>query len=81
MTLICYTSLLNTARLRRVIETGVAYGWSSLALLLSLKNRNGLLVSTDLPYAGLDNDPYVGCVVPDELARKLETAPRTRPAA
>lgn len=52
---------------RRVIETGVAYGWSSLALLLSLKKRNGLLVSTDLPYPGLDNDPYVGCVVPDEL--------------
>jgi len=52
---------------RRVIETGVAYGWSSLALLLSLKKRNGLLVSTDLPYLGLDNDLYVGCVVPDEL--------------
>ena len=52
---------------RRVIETGVAYGWSSLALLLSLKKRNGLLVSTDLPYPGLDNDPYVGCVVPTEL--------------
>jgi predicted O-methyltransferase YrrM len=52
---------------RRVIETGVAYGWSSLALLLSIKKRNGMLVSTDLPYAGLDNDLYVGCVVPDEL--------------
>lgn len=52
---------------RRVIETGVAYGWSSLALLLSLQKRNGLLVSTDLPYPGLDNDPYVGCVVPNEL--------------
>jgi predicted O-methyltransferase YrrM len=54
---------------RRVIETGVAYGWSSLALLLSLKKRNGLLVSTDLPYPGLNNDPYVGCVVPDELRK------------
>jgi predicted O-methyltransferase YrrM len=52
---------------RRVIETGVAYGWSSLALLLSLGKRNGLLVSTDLPYLGLDNVPYVGCVVPEEL--------------
>jgi predicted O-methyltransferase YrrM len=59
--------LAEFAQARAVIETGVAYGWSSLALLLSLKNRNGLLVSTDLPYAGLDNDPYVGCVVPDEL--------------
>jgi predicted O-methyltransferase YrrM len=52
---------------RRIIETGVAYGWSSLALLLSLKNRNGLLVSTDMPYLGLHNEPHVGCVVPDEL--------------
>ena len=52
---------------RRVIETGVAYGWSSLAFLLSLKNRNGFLVSTDLPYAGLNNEDFVGCVVPEEL--------------
>jgi predicted O-methyltransferase YrrM len=59
--------LAEYCRARRVIETGVAYGWSSLALLLSLRKRNGLLVSTDLPYLGLDNDPYVGCVVPDEL--------------
>jgi predicted O-methyltransferase YrrM len=52
---------------RRVIETGVAYGWSSLAILLSLQPRDGLLVSTDLPYPGLDNDPYVGCVIPGDL--------------
>jgi len=52
---------------RSVIETGVAYGWSSLALLLSLNKRDGTLVSTDLPYAGLENDPYVGCVVPADL--------------
>jgi predicted O-methyltransferase YrrM len=52
---------------RTVIETGVAYGWSSLALLLSIQKRDGVLISTDLPYAGMDNDPYVGCVVPDEL--------------
>ncbi len=52
---------------RRVIETGVAYGWSSLAILLSLQPRAGLLVSTDLPYPGLDNNPYVGCVIPGDL--------------
>jgi predicted O-methyltransferase YrrM len=54
----------------KVIETGVAYGWSSLALLLSLKKRNGILVSTDLSYPGMDNEPYVGCVVPEELRDK-----------
>lgn len=52
----------------KVIETGVAYGWSSLAILLSLlKRNNSLLVSTDMPYAKMDGDDYVGCVVPDHL--------------
>lgn len=51
-----------------VVETGVAYGWSSLALLLSLRNRPGArLISTDLPYAKGDSERYVGCVVPKEL--------------
>jgi predicted O-methyltransferase YrrM len=51
-----------------VIETGVAYGWSSLAILLSLQNRaDASLVSTDMPYLKADNDRYVGCVVPMEL--------------
>ncbi len=52
----------------RVIETGVSYGWSSLAFLLSLKGREGsLLISTDLPYIFKDSEKYVGCVVPAEL--------------
>ncbi len=59
--------LAEYAQARAVIETGVAYGWSSIALLLSIQKRDGLLISTDLPYAGMDNDPYVGCVVPDEF--------------
>jgi predicted O-methyltransferase YrrM len=52
----------------RVIETGVAYGWSSLSLLLSLSTRRGArLISTDMPYCNLNNDSYVGCVVPHNL--------------
>ena len=52
----------------RVIETGVAYGWSSLALLLSLRNRKDTkLISTDMPYPNRNNDAYVGCIVPEEL--------------
>lgn len=50
-----------------VIETGVAYGWSSLAILLSITKRNGVLYSTDMPYAKMGNDDFVGCVVPDVL--------------
>jgi len=53
---------------RRVVETGVAYGWSSLVLLLSLsRRRDGYLISTDKPYVNRNNDRYVGCVVPESL--------------
>jgi len=52
----------------KIVETGVAYGWSSLAILLSLTKRNNtLLVSTNMPYIGRNYDKYVGCVVPDEF--------------
>ncbi|WP_347218656.1 class I SAM-dependent methyltransferase [Chryseobacterium sp.] len=50
-----------------VVETGVAYGWSSLASLLSLKKRNGMLFSSDMPYLAQDGDQYVGYVVPETL--------------
>lgn len=59
--------LAEFSRAQNVLETGVAYGWSSLAALLSLKNRGGTLYSSDMPYLGKDNDRYVGCVVPQEL--------------
>ena len=53
---------------KRAIETGVAYGWSSLALLLSLSKRGGhRLISVDMPYPKLNNEPYVGCVVPERM--------------
>lgn len=52
----------------RVLETGVAYGWSSYAILRSLQNRPGAhLASTDMPYVKLNLEDYVGVVVPDEL--------------
>jgi hypothetical protein len=58
---------------RRVVETGIAYGWSSLAILLSIDRRDGaMLVSTDMPFIGLNNEPYVGCVVPPELRAKWQ---------
>lgn len=52
----------------RIIETGVAYGWSSLAILLSLSKRpTSKLISTDLPYSHLAATNYVGCAVPPQL--------------
>ena len=55
----------------RVIETGVAFGWSSLAALLSLSGRPAArLYSVDLPYFDRRNDPWVGCAVPAELHKQ-----------
>jgi hypothetical protein len=50
-----------------VVETGVAYGWSSFATLISLEKRNGALYSSDMPYLGQDGDQYVGCIVPEHF--------------
>ena len=53
---------------KSVLETGIAYGWSSLAILLALAiNKAGYLYSTDMPYPKRGNEPHVGCVVPDNL--------------
>lgn len=61
-------SLVSAVRAERVIETGVAYGWSSLAILLAQNEiGSGRLISNDMPYAKMNNEDYVGCVVPDEL--------------
>lgn len=57
---------------KHVVETGVAYGWSSLASLLSLMKRGGKLYSSDMPYLAQDGDQYVGCVVPENLRSNWE---------
>lgn len=60
-------------RAGKAIETGVAYGWSSLALLLALEETPGSrLISTDMPYLRVDNDDFVGLVVPDRLRDRWE---------
>lgn len=52
----------------RVVETGVAYGWSTLAILLSLRYRPAArLFSVDMPYLLLQNDEWVGVAVPEDL--------------
>jgi predicted O-methyltransferase YrrM len=58
---------------RNVVETGVAYGWSSLAVLAALRGRDGArLVSVDRPYVQLHSDPWVGVAVPDRLRTNWE---------
>jgi predicted O-methyltransferase YrrM len=53
-------------RARDVIETGVAYGWSSLAFLAAM-GEGGRLVSVDRPYPGAGNEPFVGIAVPEDF--------------
>jgi len=64
-------SLAQGISAERIIETGVAYGWSSLAFLLSLEHRSaGRLWSIDKPYPGSDTEKFVGCAVPEEKRNK-----------
>ena len=50
------------------IETGVAYGWSSLAFLTAMaETGHGRLVSVDRPYPGAGNEPFIGIAVPDKF--------------
>lgn len=47
-------------QVKYVIETGVSYGWSSLAFLLSLKNRNdSMLISSQAKYVGVLIKPKI----------------------
>lgn len=52
-----------------IIETGVAAGWSSLAILRALNvNGHGKLYSSDLPYFKIKNsDQYIGYLAKNEL--------------
>ena len=53
---------------RRVIETGVAFGWSTLAILSAIEDRPGAsLISIDMPYLGASSDHLVGLAVSDDL--------------
>ena len=55
---------------QNVIETGVAYGWSSLAILKALsQNGGGTLYSVDMPYPRKNNENDVGIVVPQNLRK------------
>ena len=61
-------SLARAGGNRRIVETGVAYGWSSLALLLATEDVPGAVVySVDLPHLSLRNDEWVGIAVPASL--------------
>ena len=66
--LIYATALLSGSKM--AIETGVAYGWSSLSILAALKKIPGsLLVSVDMPYPKMNNEDSVGIAIPIEFKK------------
>jgi len=61
--------LVRLLRPQVVVETGVAAGWSSRAILEAMNvNEEGNLYSSDFPYFRLKNpERYIGVVVPERL--------------
>ena len=60
--------LIRKFKLLNIVETGVAAGWSSLAILKALKkNGEGYLYSSDFPYFRLkDPENYIGYLAKDK---------------
>jgi len=66
--------LTRTLKPNIVLETGVAAGFSSLAVLTALKkNGTGKLYSSDFPYCRLEKpEKYIGILVDEELKDRWE---------
>ena len=60
--------LIRKFKLSNIVETGVAAGWTSLAILRALKkNGKGFLYSSDFPYFRLENpEKYIGYLAENE---------------
>ncbi len=61
--------LIRKYKLINIVETGVAAGWTSLAILRALKkNGKGFLYSSDFPYFRLKNpEKYIGYLAKNEI--------------
>ena len=53
--------------IKNAIETGVAYGWSSAAILRSLSQRDGSLISIDMPMLKQSDYHLIGVAVESKL--------------
>ena len=66
-----FSIIKNNKNKKKILETGVSFGYSSYAILKCLKDRkNSSLYSIDMPYVTLSNFDYVGSVVPKNLRSK-----------
>jgi predicted O-methyltransferase YrrM len=60
--------LVSILRPHRLLETGVAYGWSTLALLLATSSQENVkVISVDMPYVKTNHRELVGSAVPGYL--------------
>ena len=66
-----FSIIKNNKNIKKILETGVSYGYSSYAILKCIKDRKkSILYSIDMPYVELSNFDYVGSVVPKNLRSK-----------
>ena len=56
----------------KALETGVAYGWSSAAILQSLSKRSGKLISVDMPMVKQTDYHLIGVAVDENLKNNWE---------
>lgn len=65
--------LIKKLKYVNIIETGVAYGWSSLSILSALNDiQNSKLISIDMPYPDFSTRKHIGCVVPNYLRKNWQ---------
>lgn len=55
----------------KILETGVAFGWSTLVFILS-KSKNASLTSIDLSYPTASSENFVAMAVPNNLKKKYK---------
>ena len=64
-------SLAKYLNAEKILETGVAYGWSSMSLLFYLDSvKLGSLTSVDMPFWGTQHEKQISCVVPENLRKR-----------
>ena len=56
----------------KVLETGVAYGWSSASILSSVSKRSGKLISVDMPMVRQTDYHLIGAAVHEDLKGNWE---------
>ena len=65
-------SVCENLKAKKVVETGVAYGWSSASILKSISKRSGLLVSIDMPMLKQADYHLIGTAVEEKFYKYWE---------